>query len=121
MLCVASGPIKTWGGLSFLSGGLVRILWPLNQLNPVTDRIDHEAENDAAFPERAGLSLHRSTGGLDRGDCRSHILHQKNHVRYRVLHVVRLAVKKYHLRVLVRLGGFHRGAEVHEDLSASRI
>jgi len=42
------------------------LLWPLNQLNAVTGRIDREAEDGAAISERAWIAGHRSTGGLDR-------------------------------------------------------
>src|ERR1700691_1796420 len=96
------------------------LLWPLNQLNAVTGRIDREAEDGAAISARARIAGHRSTGGLDRGDGRRHVLHGKNHVGYGVLHVVRVAMKEDHERVLVSLGGFDCGAKVHEDLSAAR-
>src|SRR5580698_5426349 len=85
--------------------GRLRRSWPLNQLNAVTHRIDREAEDGTAISERAWIAGHRSTGGLDRRDGRRHVLHDKNHVRYRVLHIVRVAMKQDHQRVFVSLGG----------------
>src|ERR1700722_6849710 len=95
------------------------LLWPLNQFNVVTDRIDREAQDNAGGSERSRIARHGSTGGLKGRDGRLHVLHRKNHVHRQVLHVVGIAMKKYHLRILVRLGSFHRRAEVHEDFSAS--
>src|SRR5579862_499369 len=78
-------------------------LWPLNQLNAVSSRIDREAKNDARVSKRSRLACHRSTRGLDGGHGGCHVLDGKNHVRRQILHIVGIAMKQNHLGILVGL------------------
>jgi hypothetical protein len=101
-------------------GTVIRGSWPLDQFHAVAGWIDSDPDDDTCVPEWTRIAGHRATGGLDRIHCRRHVFHIQDHVRDRVLYVVRVAMHDYNRLAFVRLRRVNRRAEVYEDLRPAR-